>query len=412
MITTPLPSLDTLLQPLLTAEDTHPLSGAADESEAIRHYLFPITRTRTYLNHAANGPLPLPVARTLHSYIDDTSNYGNLHHQQWIERTEQTRQRLARLINARPDQVAFTANTGDGLTNIAQGLRWQRGDTIVSAVGEFPTNVYPWLNLLEDGVQLLSVAMKEHRILVEDVLETITERTRLVTLGLVEFSTGFRNNIAPIARYCHEHGILCGIDAMQALGSIDVDVQKLGVDFMVAASHKWMLGPQICGILYLSENLLDQLSIPRRGWLSVEEPFDFFNHAQPLKAGAKRFEYNTPNTLPTIGLNACLDLFEHIDGGMQAVEARILGLTAQAIAGLKHLGYPVVSPLGAGERSGIVCFKPHPERQQLTVQHIVDQLASHNISAAARGDIVRISPHFYNTIEEIDFLLNTLEEMR
>ena len=412
MIGTHLPQLDDMLHPLLVEEGKHQFAGEAHEIQAMRHHLFPITRSSIYFNHASNGPLPLPVADVLHDYIEDTSLYGNLHYQRWTEYGQNARQCLARLINARPDQIAFTANTGDGLTTIAQGLRWQRGDTIVSAAGEFPTNVYPWLNLHEYGVWLHTVVADDHRVLVEDVLGSITERTRLVSLGLVEFSTGFRNDIASIAQYCHEREILCGIDAMQALGALDIDVVKLGVDYMVAASHKWMLGPQICGILYVSDNLLAQLSVPRRGWQSVAEPFDFFNHAQPLKAGAVRFEYNTPNALPIVGLGASLDLFEHVHGGMQAVEARILGLTAHAIAGLERLGYPVVSPQGAGERSGIVCFKPHSERQELTVQHIVDQLAARNIYTAARSSVVRISPHFYNTIEEIDLLLNALEEMR
>jgi cysteine desulfurase / selenocysteine lyase len=295
---------------------------------------------------------------------------------------------------------------------IAQGLHWQEGDIIISAEGEFPSNVYPWLNLQEHGVHLHKVPARNSRIVAEDILESITERTRLVTLSLVEFSTGFRNDIATIARYCHERGILCGIDAMQAVGALDLDVQALSVDYLSAASHKWLLGPQICGILYIADNLLPQLHTSRRGWLSVEIPFDFFNHNQPLRMGASRFEHSSSNRLPIIGMDAALGVFESLDGGMQAVEARILGLTSYAIAGLEELGYPVISPQGEGERSGIVCFKPHPDRQDIGVQNIVDELAARSIYAAARSDIVRISPHFYNSIEEIDALLNALEDIK
>lgn len=412
--TSTLPLLDDMLHSLLLIEEgEHEFTSAEGEEDVqeLRQLFFPITRTCIYLNHAANGPLPRPVARTVHEYIDDISTSGNLNYERWSEYERGAHRRLARLINALPTQIALTASTGDGLMLIAQGLRWQAGDNIITAACEFPTNMYPWLNLQMQGVETRLVPMRDYRIAVEDVLERITERTRLVSLSLVEFSTGFRNDIATIANYCHARGILCGIDSMQALGALDIDVQKLGVDFLAGASHKWLLGPQICGILYLSDTLLPQLQLPGRNWCSVENPFDFFNYDQPLKAGAARFEHNSSNRLPIVAMDAALGVFECLDGGMQAVEARILGLTAQAIAGLERLGYPVVSSQAIGERSGIVCFQPHPARQDLNVQQLVDALAARNIHAAARDQVARISPHFYNTPAEIDTLLNALEDL-
>src|SRR5438132_2203745 len=407
-----LPSLDDMLHSLLLIEEgEHEFSGEEEDVQEMRQLFFLITRHSIYLNHAANGPLTGPVARTLHTYVDDTSNFGNINFARWTVYEQGAHRRLASLIHVRPDQVALIASTGDGLMNIANGLRWQPGDTIISAECEFPSNIYPWLNLQEQGVQVHLVAMRDNRIAVEDVLASITERTRLISLGLVEFSTGFRSDIATIARYCHERGIICGIDAIQALGALEIDAQELGIDYLAAAAHKWLLGPQTTGILYISDALLAQMHVPRRGWFSVETPFDFFNYEQPLKAGAARFEHSSPNRLPIVGLDAALGIFESIDGGMQAVEQRILGLTGHAIAGLERLGYPIVSPQGEGERSGIVCFNVHPDRQDISPQQLVDELASRNIRVAARGNVVRISPHFYNTLEEINTLLNALEEL-
>lgn len=408
-----LPSLDDMLHSLLLIEEgEHEFSGEEEDVQEIRQLFFPITRNCVYLNHAANGPLTRPVARTLYAYIDDASNFGNVNFARWSEYERGAHRRLASLMRVRPDQIALTANTSDGLMLIAGGLRWQPGDTIISAECEFPSNVYPWLNLEQQGVRVHLVRMRENRITVEDVLSNITEQTRLVSLSLVEFSTGFRNDIATIVRYCHERGIICGIDAMQALGALNTDAHALGVDYLVAAAHKWLLSPRTAGILYVADELLSQLHLTRRSWFSVEAPFDFFNYKQPLKAGAARFEYSSSNQLPIVGLDAALGIFESIDGGMQAVEERILGLTSHAIAGLEQLGYPIVSPQGEGERSGIVCFQLHPERQDISTQQLVDELAARNIHAAARSDVVRISPHFYNTLEEIDTLLNALEEIR
>lgn len=405
-----MPSLDEMLQSLLLIEEgEHEFAGEEEGAQELRQLFFPVTRHAVYLDHAADGPLPRPTARTLHEYIDDTSNYGNISDDRWMMYIEGAHRRMANMINVRPDQVAMTASMGDGMMTIALGLHWQPGDNIVTAECEFPSNVYPWLNLAEHGVEVRFTRMHENRIRVEDVLAQINDRTRLVSLSLVEFSTGFRNDIAAIARHCHERGILCGIDAIQALGALEVDAQALGVDFLSAASHKWLLCPPTTGILYVSDGLLDRLHLARRGWISVEAPFDFFNYSQQPRKGASRFEYNTPNAMPIVALDASLGMFESIDGGMEAVEARILGLTGHAMAGLECLGYPVVSPRGSGERSGIVCFSPHPSRPDMTPQRIVDELAARRIYAAARGTVVRISPHFYNTVEEIDSLLNGLE---
>ena len=405
-----LPSLDDMLAPLLLFEEgEHELDSVEAEGADLRQHFFPVTRACTYLNHAANGPLPRPVVQTVREYLDDVSLFGGTHEPRWVEYERGAHRRLARMINARPEQVAFTASTGDGLSHVALGLDWQEGDEIVSAQGEFPSNVYPWLNLREQGVQVRFVPTRAYRIPAADVLASLTDHTRLVSLSLVEFSTGYRNDVATIARYCRERGIVCGIDAMQALGAIDIDVSALGVDYLAAAAHKWLLAPRTTGILYVADTLLSRLRAPRRGWLSVETPFDFSNYDQPLKQGVARFEYSSSNLTAIVGLDAALGMFEAIDGGMQAVEARVLGLTNYAIAGLERLGYPVVTPCGVGEQSGIVCFKPQPAQAEITAQQIVDMLAAQDVHIAARGDVARISPHFYNTLDDIDRLLNILE---
>ena len=150
-----LPSLDDMLQSLLLIEEgEHEFSGEEEGIQELRQLFFPITRNCVYLNHAANGPLPSPVVRSLYTYIDDTSHFGNIHFTRWTEHERGAHRRIANMIHVRPDQIAMTASTGDGLMMIAGGLRWQPGDMIVSAECEFPSNVYPWLNLQEQGVQV------------------------------------------------------------------------------------------------------------------------------------------------------------------------------------------------------------------------------------------------------------------
>ena len=257
-----IPSLDDMLRSLLLIEEgEHEFAGAEEGAQELRQLFFPVTRHVVYLDHAADGPISRPTARTLHEYIDDSSNYGNISLDRWEMHIEGAHRRMANMINVRPEQIAMTASMGDGMMTIALGLRWQAGDNIVTAECEFPSNVYPWLNLAEQGVAVRFARMHENRVRVEDVLAQINDRTRLVSLSLVEFSTGFRNDIAAIARHCHERGILCGIDAIQALGALEIDAQALDVDFLSAASHKWLLCPHTTGILYVADSLLDRLHL-------------------------------------------------------------------------------------------------------------------------------------------------------
>ncbi len=195
-----LPSLDDMLSSLLLIEEgEHEFNAEQADVQDIRQHFFPITRTSIYLNHAANGPLPRPVAQMMHEYIDDVSAFGGTHEPKWAQYELGAHRRLARLLNARPEQLAFTASTGDSLMLVSQGLRWREGDVVISAEGEFPSNVYPWLNLQAQGVQVQTVAMRNQRIVPEDVFAYITERTRLVSLSLVQFATGYHNDIARIA---------------------------------------------------------------------------------------------------------------------------------------------------------------------------------------------------------------------
>jgi selenocysteine lyase/cysteine desulfurase len=407
-----LPDLDSMLQELLLIEEGEHEFTPQDGISDLRQLFFPVTRHGVYLNHASQGPMPRPVAVTMHQYVDDVSGFGSAHVSLWLEYILGARRRLALMINGHPSQIAFTGSTGDGLMLLASALTWQEGDTILLAEGEFPSNVYPWLSLQEQGVKVEFVPAYENRISADEVKARITDRTRLVSLSLVEFLTGFRNDIQSIASYCHERGVLCGIDAMQALGSIDVDVQALDVDFLVGSSHKWLLAPQRTGLLYVSTDFFSKLQMRRKSWFSVEEPYDFFNYEQPLKRGAWRFEHSFPNIMPIVGLDSALGLFDGVEGGIQAVEQRILGLTEYALDGLEHLGYPLITPRGKGERSGIVTFQLHPARPDLTVPQAVEALAERSITVSARGNGVRISPHFYNTLQDLDQLLNALEDLK
>ncbi len=325
-----LPSLDDMLAPLLLFEEgEHEFSGAEDsvDQQDIRSHFFPVTRNCVYLNHAALGPIPRPVVQAVQAYIEDTSAYGVVPEAKWFEYEKGAHRRLASMISARPDSIAFTANTGDGLMHMALGLPWQQGDTIISAEGEFPSNIYPWLNLREQGVHLHKVPLRDYRIPTEDALVNITERTRLVSLSLVEFSTGYRNDIAAIARYCHERGILCGIDASDA-GAGSARDRRAGAGYRLFGSGLTQMATFAAHNWYtLCLRQLAATIIGFAAWLA--ERGDTLRFLQPRTAledrrGPPRVQFvqSAPLLLGWMPRWACS---RGIAGGMQAVEARVLG---------------------------------------------------------------------------------------
>jgi selenocysteine lyase/cysteine desulfurase len=383
-----------------------PSAGPVEHDEqALRSVLFPVTKQYIYMNHASIAALPQTANWAMQRFLNDHCFHGTGLFEEWMTIDQRVRERFARLINAQPEQVCFTRNTSAGLVTVATGLAWKPGDNIITASGEFPSNVYPWLNLQSRGVEVRFVPCKEGRILLEDIEARIDERTRLISLSSVEFATGFRNNLAAVGKVCREHGILFGVDGIQSLGALQLDVQACQIDFLAASSPKWLMGPIAVGILWISPELLPQLEIAERSWRSFIDPFDFYNYQQPLKESAERFEGGTNNFTGLVGLDASLAMFETV--GISAIEARILGLTWRLAQGLQALGYPLISPLGEGERSGILCFRARPGG--LPVEQMCERFKEARIIVIQRDDGVRVSPHFYNTEAEVDRLLTVLE---
>ncbi len=396
-----LPLMERLITNLPLAEqDSH-------DPVTLRRKLFPVTSQYAYLNHASISPLPYPVTYAMQRFLHDQSFHGTEMSEEWWHIDQRVRQRFARLINAQPEQVCFTRNTSAGLITVAEGLSWQPGDTIITVADEFPSNVYPWLNLQRRGVEVRFVPCKDGRMLVEDLAALMDEHTRLVSLSFVQFGTGFRAPLAAVGKLCRERGVLFGVDGIQGLGALQLDVQACQIDFLAASSPKWLMAPLSVGVLWISPELMPKMGIPERSWRSFIEPFDFYNYQQPLKDTAERFEGGSNNMTCLVGLDAALELFE--TAGPPEIEARVLGLTERLAHGLQERGYPVISPQGEGERSGIVCFKARPDG--IPVEQICQRLKEAKIIVVQRGNAVRVSPHFYNTEEEIDRLLVALQEL-
>ena len=367
---------------------------------------FPVTETYIYMNHAGVAPLSRPVQKAMTGFLEDATRNGAVNATLWEEQAETCREVAARLLNAEPTEIAFMKNTTQGILIAANGIDWRAGDNVVTTGVEFPANVYPWWSLKERyDVETRMVPEREGRICLEDMAAVIDERTRVVTISHVEFASGFRNDIRALGDLCRERDIWFVVDAIQSLGAIEVDVKACNVDILAADGHKWLLAPEGAAIFYCASEKRERLINTNVGWASVVNPRDFLNYDLTQKPDATRFEEGSYNSVGLYGLHAAIELL--LEVGIPTVEARILELTAHLMAGLEAKGYPVLTPAPNSERAGIVIF----ESTQQTPTEIYETLCAENIITAERGSGVRVSPHFYNTISEIERLLEVLPDL-
>lgn len=365
--------------------------------------LFPVTQHCTYLNHAAVGTLSQPVYASMERHLRDQLEYGAVHYLSWLAGVTNTRQRCAELINAAPDEIGFAPNTSAGLAMLANGIQWQAGDNIVSADCEFPANRIPWQRVARThDVELRLAHEREGRLETAEILSLIDERTRVVTLSFVEFASGFRNDLAAIGQHCRARGILFVVDGIQGLGALQLDVQAAGIDALVADAHKFLLGPEGVALFYVARHALERIQPTLVGWLSVEAPFDFSLQEKPYATGTQRFEPGALNTAGVLALGAAIELFQQV--GMENIERHVLELGDYLCEGLQERGYHIVSSRRPQERSAIVCC----QHERYSAEELYQRLDAQQIITTPRLGRLRISPHFYNTREDLDRLLAAL----
>ncbi len=358
-----------------------------------------------YLNHAAVAPLSFRVRDAVDRYQTRRALKG-IEPYPWILKTvQETREMLANMISARADQIAFVLNTSDGLNIIAQGLDWQPGDRVLLNDLEFPANVYPFLNLRRRGVEVDVVSLvdiMDQMDVVDAIAKQITDRTKLVSISHVQFLTGAKANLAAIGKFCRERDILFAVDAIQSLPHTALDVERDCVDFLACGSHKWMMSDMGAAFVYVGDRALARIQQASLGWTSIENSFDFSLRPDELRAGAARFENGTMNFAGITALRASLNFF--FEFGLREMERAVLDLTGYLIDRLEQRGVEVVTPKPESERSGIVSFN-FPDAQK-----VFERLQSRNILISIRQGRLRVSPHFYNTEEEMRKLMVGLFE--
>src|ERR1017187_1086264 len=359
---------------------------------------FPVRENLVYLNHAAVAPLPRCCADALKHLADDGLHYGSLHYDEWLAVYRGLRVATARLINSDPGEIALVKNTSEGIATIALGLDWQPGDRMVGFLEEFPANQYPWKRLEARGIEVTWLS-------IYDSLEKIDQAcrgARLLAISFVQFLGGYRAPIQEIGEICRRNHCIYFVDAIQGLGAFPLDVRACYIDALAADGHKWLLGPEGCGILFINRELQDRVEPVEFGWTNVAKYNDYASRDMALRQDAGRYECGTLNTIGCYGLKASIEFLLEVGAGKIAPVIR--NLADRIAAGVQSRGYELLGDRTPENSSGIVSFR----KPGIAAEEVVRILRLRGIATAPRGGWVRTSPHFYISPAEIDRMLEAL----
>ncbi len=282
---------------------------------------FPVTKSLIYLNHAGVAPLCRPAAEAMQHLTDDALGFGSLHYDKWIETYEGLRKAAARLIGSSPREIAIVKNTSEGVAMVATGMDWKSGDRIVAFKEEFPANFLPWKQLEDSGVKITWLSVEDPL----DKVDSACQGARLLAISFVQYLSGYRADLNAIGEICGRRGCFFFVDAIQGLGAFPLDVEQAHIDALSADGHKWLLGPEGCGILYVRQGRQDGIRPVEFGWTNVASYHDYASRDMTLRPDAGRYECGTLNTIGCYGLRAALEFLLSVEVVRIATAVQALG---------------------------------------------------------------------------------------
>jgi cysteine desulfurase/selenocysteine lyase len=376
--------------------------------EALRAKEFPWTRQggQIFLDNAKTGALPARAVEALKTWAELRAAPYRLTTYQDLEVFRKTRELVAKLIGAKVGEIACMPNTSYGINVASLGLPLESGDVVLTYEGEYPADVYPWMSLARKGVKLELIPKRDG---LQDEARLLEELKRpevkVVTMSWVSFSTGFRADLETIGRACRERGIYFVVDAIQGVGAASLDVSKLHIDVLACGGQKWLLAPWGSGFVYVREGLIPALEPVVVGWLAMRSSEDFtrmVDYDFTFYEDARRYQINTLPAPDFAGLNASLEMFFEL--GPERVATHIEGIVSEAVTWAEANGDKVrlVTPANPAKRAGVLAIAPRdPVRASKA-------LSEAKIFHSLREGAIRLSPHCFNTREEMGKALEVL----
>jgi len=373
---------------------------------ALRAQEFPWTSETIYLNNASIGPLPERTRTALEAFNRKRAAPFQLPDRDLLGTMAESRRLVAQLLGAVPEEIALSINTGFGLSLAARALPLKAGDVVIASDREFPANVYPWMMLKDVGVTLeLAPTTAEGWPDESYLLERVEDpRVRVLAVSLVQFSNGYTVDLARLSEATRASGTYLVVDAIQGVGQLPVDLRETPVDVLSCGAQKWLLSPWGSGFVYVRRELIRDLRPSVTGWMAFEGTDDFTRlteYNDTLRGDARRFELITLPYQEFAGMNSSLELLLGV--GIRRIAQHLQSLHAPVLEWAARRGVQVVSP--AGKRgSGILCVAPGD------VGGAFRALKAARVISSMREGAIRISPHFYNTVEEMERVVEILED--
>jgi len=365
---------------------------------------FPFTKEMIFFNHASFGPMPKTCWKATEDYYqglrlkktpdDDREAFRKL---------DNIRKTVAKMINAKPEEIAFVPNTSYGLNVAGWGLDLKKGDKILLSDVEFPANVYPWINLRQNGIETKLIPSKNQCFDIDNFVKAIDKKTKVLSISFVQYFNGFKNDLETIGKICEENDIFLVVDGIQGIGSVDLDVKKCKIDFLSCGGQKWLLSSLGTGFFYLSSFAKKKVRTSFFGWLGVDWNLNWTDLLKfDLKpfTSARRFEIGTYPYSLLWSMHSSLQLLSEV--GIKNIERHNLELLDLLIDHLKDSPYQIKSSLEPKHRSSIFSLSGK------NIKKLYEKLNTNKILVSFREGAIRVSPHFYNTKEEMNKLIKIL----
>ncbi len=368
---------------------------------------FPFIQEVTFLNHASFGPIPSRALRSTFEYYDALTLKKIVDMDKLtFDRLDRIRAYLAKMIKAKPFEIGLVPNTSYGLNVAVNGLKWKPGDKVLLSDIEFPANVYPWLNLRRKGVKIEFIKNRNGFFDIDNLLKTVDSRCRVLSLAYVQFFNGFKNNLETIGKICQEKDIFLVVDGIQGVGCLDLGVKKAKIDFLACGGQKWLLSSLGTGFFYLSEQAKRRIEPAFFGWMGVDWKLNFsdlFRYNLLPFASSRKFEIGTYPFSTLWTMCSSLELLSEI--GTEAVEKQVLKLLDILLDYLKDSPYQIKSSLDPLHRSGILSFSGKDTSELFQI------LSRKKILVSFRENSIRVSPHFYDSPEDMQKLIQVLKKV-
>lgn len=363
-------------------------------SPAAMKSLYPGTENQIYLDAAAVGIISTRVSDAMHRVVDEHQNLGIAAAERWRDDIGKTRESVARLIGGAPERISFTQNTSTGIALVRNGIQWKAGDNVVLPLGEFPSNSYPWLALRQRGVEIRQVDTQGLADPETEILRHVDVNTRVLAISAVQYSNGYRYNLAKLGSACCLLPTLFVVDGTQAVGALEIRSEELNIDALCVSAHKWLLGPFGIGFVSFSARAMQSLHPSVTGWLSADDPFAFTPEPQ-LASDGRRFESGTENVVGLAALDATISIIHEY--GALTIEQDVIEKTEKLAAVCQANALRTLRSTDRSTWSGILLVTSGSNDLK-----IFEYLRASGVTCSLRKGAIRLSPHYYNSSDDIE----------